>query len=199
MAASSIGDTLFSKTQQRVLGLLFGKPDQSFYLNEMVRLANMGKGTIKRELERMTAAGLLTVTTIGNQHHYQANTASPIYHELLGITRKTFGLSDVIRTALVPLDARIDWAFIYGSIAKEQETAQSDIDLMVVSDTLAYADLMAALLEAEAVLGRPINPSIYTTQQFNDRLLANNAFVTRVMQQPKLWIKGSEDGIGKTG
>ena len=136
MAVSSIGDTLFSKTQQRVLGLLFGKPDQSFYLNEMVRLANMGKGTIKRELERMTAAGLLTVTTIGNQHHYQANIACPIYHELLGITRKTFGLSDVIRTALVPLDASIDRAFIYGSIAKEQATAQSDIDLMVVSDTL---------------------------------------------------------------
>lgn len=199
MNTTSIADALFTKTQQRVLATLFGKPDQSFYLNEIVRLANIGKGTVKRELERMTAAGLLTIKRIGNQNHYQANPDSPIYNELLGITRKTFGIADVIKTALLPLDAQIDQAFIYGSVAKEQDTASSDIDLMVISDTLPYATLMTALIEAEPTVGRPINPTIYTAQQIRDKLHGNNAFITRVLAQPKLWIKGSDDDIGKTG
>lgn len=199
MNTTSIADALFTKTQQRVLATLFGKPDQSFYLNEIVRLANIGKGTVKRELERMTAAGLLTIKRIGNQNHYQANPNCPIYSELLGITRKTFGIADVIKTALLPLDAQIDQAFIYGSVAKEQDTASSDIDLMVISDTLPYATLMTALIEAEPTVGRPINPTIYTVQQIRDKLHGNNAFITRVLAQPKLWIKGSDDDIGKTG
>lgn len=199
MNTTSIADALFTKTQQRVLATLFGKPDQSFYLNEIVRLANIGKGTVKRELERMTAAGLLTIKRIGNQNHYQANPDSPIYSEFLGITRKTFGIADVIKTALLPLDAQIEQAFIYGSVAKEQDTASSDIDLMVISDTLPYATLMTALIEAEPTVGRPINPTIYTAQQIRDKLHGNNAFITRVLAQPKLWIKGSDDDIGKTG
>ncbi|MBU0656016.1 MAG: transcriptional regulator [Gammaproteobacteria bacterium] len=199
MNTTSIADALFTKTQQRVLATLFGKPDQSFYLNEIVRLANIGKGTVKRELERMTAAGLLTIKRIGNQNHYQANPDCPIYSELLGITRKTFGIADVIKAALLPLDAQIDQAFIYGSVAKEQDTASSDIDLMVISDTLPYATLMTALIEAEPTVGRPINPTIYTAQQIRDKLHGNNAFITRVLAQPKLWIKGSDDDIGKTG
>lgn len=199
MNTTSIADALFTKTQQRVLATLFGKPDQSFYLNEIVRLANIGKGTVKRELERMTAAGLLTIKRIGNQNHYQANPDSPIYSELLGITRKTFGIADVIKTALLPLDVQIEQAFIYGSVAKQQDTASSDIDLMVISDTLPYATLMTALIEAEPTVGRPINPTIYTAQQIRDKLHGNNAFITRVLAQPKLWIKGSDDDIGKTG
>ncbi|QTR54268.1 transcriptional regulator [Thiothrix unzii] len=194
MNTTSIADALFTKTQQRVLATLFGKPDQSFYLNEIVRLANIGKGTVKRELERMTAAGLLTIKRIGNQNHYQANPDSPIYSELLGITRKTFGIADVIKTALLPLDAQIEQAFIYGSVAKQQDTASSDIDLMVISDTLPYATLMTALIEAEPTVGRPINPTIYTAQQIRDKLHGNNAFITRVLAQPKLWIKG-ENGV----
>lgn len=194
MNTTSIADALFTKTQQRVLATLFGKPDQSFYLNEIVRLANIGKGTVKRELERMTAAGLLTIKRIGNQNHYQANPNCPIYSELLGITRKTFGIADVIKTALLPLDAQIDQAFIYGSVAKQQDTASSDIDLMVISDTLPYATLMTALIEAEPTVGRPINPTIYTAQQIHDKLHGNNAFITGVLAQPKLWIKG-ENGV----
>lgn len=198
MNATSISDALFTKTQQRVLATLFGKPDQSFYLNEIVRLANIGKGTVKRELERMTAAGLLTIKRIGNQNHYQANPDCPVYSELLGITRKTFGIADVIKTALLPLDTQIEQAFIYGSVAKEQDTASSDIDLMIVSDTLPYATLMAALIKAESTVGGPINPSIYTPQQIRDTLHSNNAFITRVLAQPKLWIKGSDDGISES-
>jgi predicted nucleotidyltransferase len=192
---TTIGDALFTKTQQRVLGLLYGNPDKSFYTNEIVRRAAMGRGTIRRELDRLVSAGLLVVSREGNQHHYRPNPKNPVYHELLGIVRKTFGVSDVIRTALAPVYDQIDLAFIYGSIAKGEETASSDIDLLVITDSLAYADLMTVLTESEQSLGRPINPSIYTAEQIKNKLKQKNAFLTKVMEQPKLWVKGSEDDI----
>ena len=199
MPVTSIGDALFTKTQQKVLGLLYGRPQQSFYLNEIVRWADVGKGTIKRELERMTAAGLLTSKSIGNQTHYQANPVCPVYEEIIGLVRKTFGITDVIRTALLPRLDQIELAFIYGSIAKGTDTAESDIDLLIVSDDLAYAELMATLVDAEQTLGRPINPGIYSRQQFRDKRQAGNAFITKIMQQPRLWIKGEENDIGNVG
>jgi len=94
MALNSIGDALFTKTQQKVLGLLFGKPDKSFYTNEIMRYASIGRGTVSRELDRLVSAGLLTVTKEGNQNHYQANPKCPIYPELLSIARKTLDEKD---------------------------------------------------------------------------------------------------------
>jgi predicted nucleotidyltransferase len=196
---TSLGDALFTKTQQRVLGLLYGRPDKSFYTNEIVRSANMGRGTVKRELEQLVSAGLLVLTREGNQLHYQANPRCPIYNELLGIVKKTFGIADVIRSALLPFDAEIDLAFIYGSVAKGEETATSDIDLMVVSESIAYSELMVELANAEESLGRTINPTIYTMKEMKSKFKKDNAFVVRVMKQPKLWIKGSEDDVRKIG
>lgn len=193
--STSLGGALFTKTQQKVLGLLFGRPEETFYLNEIVRLADVGKGTIKRELEKMQVAGLVTVNRIGNQNHYQANAECPIYDELLSIVRKTFGVADVLKSALAPLDNQIDFAFVYGSIAKGNATAKSDIDLMVITDSLAYADLMATLSEAERSLGRTINPSVYDLAQFKRKWQEGSAFITRVMEQSRLWIKGDEGGI----
>ncbi|MGV7235695.1 MAG: transcriptional regulator, partial [Nitrosomonadaceae bacterium] len=134
MALTSIGDALLTKTQQRVLGLLYGKPDARFYTNEILRFAKMGRGTITRELARLTASGLLVSFREGNQRYYQANSQNPIYKELVSIVRKTFGITDVIRTALAPISEHIILAFIYGSIAKGGDTACSDIDLMVITD-----------------------------------------------------------------
>lgn len=199
MPATTIGDALFTKTQQRVLGLLYGKPGQSFYTNEIVRWADMGRGTIRRELARLVSAGLLVVTREGNQHHYRANPDNPIYQELLGIVRKTFGVADVIQAALAPVYEQMDLAFIYGSVAKREDNASSDIDLLVITDALAYADLMTVLTDAEKSLGRSINPSIYTAEQIREKLEQKNTFLTRVMEQPKIWVKGSEDDIRKFG
>ena len=195
MASRSISDALFTKTQQRVLGLLYGTPDKSFYTNEIVRWADMGRGTVRRELDRLASAGLLRVSSTGNQRHYQANADNPVYSELLGIVRKTFGVADVIREALKPLEGKIGFAFVYGSMARGEDNAESDIDLMVVTDTLSYADLMAVLAEVESTLGRTVNPSVYSGEVFNDRLSSKNAFISRVMEQPKLWIKGVKDDI----
>ncbi len=196
MPATEIGDALFTKTQQRVLGLLYGKPDRSFYTNEIVRWADMGRGTISRELSRLVSAGLLVASREGNQHHYRANPDNPVYRELVGIVRKTFGIADVIRAALAQVDDQVNWAFVYGSIAKGEDSASSDIDLLVVTESLAYTDLMKILADAEQLLDRPINPSIYTIEQIKDKVHERNAFLCRVMEQPKLWVKGSEDDIG---
>ncbi len=197
MSATTIGDALFTKTQQRVLGLLYAKPKQSFYTNEIIRWADMGRGTIRRELDRLFSAGLLMVTRQGNQHYYKANPENPIYNELVDIVRKTFGVVDVVSSALMPVDDQIDLAFIYGSMAKREEVASSDIDLLVITHSLAYTDLMTVLFDAEQSLGRPINPSIYTMEQIKDKLQKKNAFLIRMMEQPKLWVKGSEDDIGE--
>ena len=197
--ASLLGDALFTKTQQRVLGLLFGKPDKTFYLNEIVRLAEVGKGSVNRELGSMLEAGLLTRNRIGNQSHFQANKQCPIFEELSDIVHKTFGIVEVIRHALLPLNGQIDYAFVYGSIAKGEENAGSDIDLMVVTEALTYGDVMNVLIDIEKTIGRPVNPSIYTARQIRDKLNSRNAFITRVLKQDKLWIKGDQDDIKRAG
>ena len=193
MRSHSLGNVLFTKTQQKVLGLLFGRPKRSFYLNEIVSLSRMGKGTITRELERMLAAGIILKQKIGNQNHYRANPECPIYRELLGIVRKTFGVADVVREALDSVLDAVTLAFIYGSIAKAEDTAKSDIDLLLVAEDLAYSEVMELLFETEQSLGRAINPTIYTLAQIMEKARLENAFVTRVFEQPKIWIKEDED------
>jgi len=192
---SQLGDALYTTTQQKVLGLTYTQPEKSFYTKEILRLTGMGVATIKRELDRMVAAGILTLTKIGNQHHYQANPECPIYEELLSIVRKTFGIADVVRNALVPIKDSIAFAFVYGSIAKGTEKAKSDIDLMLIGNKLNYGDVMDLLIPVEGKLGRPVNPSIYTAKQIRDKLKSKNSFISRVLKQDKLWIKGGQDDI----
>ena len=199
MAQLSIGDALFTKTQQRVLGLLFSKPDKSFYTNEIMRWASVGRGTVSRELSRLVDAGLLTASKEGNQIYYRANSLCPVYKELIGIVRKTFGVADGIREALKPLDNRIDLAFIYGSIAKGTDIKSSDIDLMLVGTDLSYGDVVEVLLPLEETLQRSINPSIYEKEDYIAKLNANNTFVLRVLEQPIILIKGDERAIRATG
>ena len=197
-ALPSMADALFPKVRQRVLAVLFGTPDRSFYANEVIALAQSGKGAVQRELAGLSEAGLLTVSRQGNQKHYQANAAAPVFAELRGLVLKTMGLADVLRAALAPLGNEISIAFVFGSIAKQTDTAQSDVDLLVVSDSLGYADLFAALEDATRTLGRTINPAIYTQAEFAARLQGDNAFVHRAMQQPKIWLKGQKTTLFMT-
>ena len=194
-AGTGLSEALFAKTQRRVLGLLFGSPDRSFFANEIVRLAESGIGAVHRELATLEAAGLVTATRVGNQKHYQANRASPIFEELRGIVVKTFGVADVLREALAPLAAKIRVAFIYGSVAKGSDTAASDVDLMVVSDEVSYSDLFALATEAERRLGRKVNPTVYTPAELRQKLAAKSAFATRVLERPKVFVIGSENDL----
>lgn len=193
---ANLSDALFSRTQQRVLGLLFGQPDRSFYATELIGLAGVGSGGVQRELARLAQSGLVTVRPVGNQKHYQANPEAPIYTELCGIVRKTFGMAEPLRIALMPLAANIKCAFVFGSVAKRQDTANSDIDLMVISDTLGYADIFSALEVASTQLGRTVNPTIYSAQELAQRIAHGESFVTRVLAQPKLWLMGGDNDLG---
>lgn len=190
--ATGLADALFAKVQQRVLGVLFGNPGRSFYANEVIGLARSGTGAVQRELARLESAGLVTARRIGKQKHYQANPASPVFPELRALVLKTSGLADLLREALAPVSGRIRAAFVYGSVAKGEDTAASDVDLMVVSEGLTYADLFGALEEASGRLGRKVAPTVYSPKELARRVRQDNAFVTRVLQQPKLWLIGGE-------
>ena len=185
-----------SVAQQRVLAWLFGQPERSFYATELIGLAGAGSGAVQRELARLAQSGLVTARAVGNQKHYQANPEAPIYAELCGIVQKTVGLAEPLREALAPLAARIRAAFVYGSIAGRADTAASDIDLMLISDDLASPDLYAALEALSQRLGRTVNPTIYTPQELARRVKRRDAFATRVLAQPKLWLIGGEDALG---
>lgn len=190
---TSLGDALFSGTQQRVLGLLFGNPGRSYYARELIRLAAGGAGAVQRELERLSESGLVTVRSIGNQRHYQANQTSPVFAELCAVARKTFALADPLREALKPLASRIEAAFVYGSVARREDTATSDVDLMVIADRLSYGELLAALEPLTETIGRRVNPTAMTRREWAKRVSARSAFASRLMTQPKIWLIGNED------
>ncbi len=193
---TGVADALFTKVQQRVLGVLFGNPGRSFFANEIILLAATGTGAVQRELTRLAGAGLVTVKQVGKQKHYQANPASPVFDELRGLVVKTSGIADVLRAAIAPLADRINAAFVYGSVAKGEDTATSDIDLMVLSDSLTYGDVFGALEEAATRLGRRVNPTVYSRQEFAKRIGQGNSFVTRILAQPKVWLIGNEHALG---
>ncbi len=193
--STSLSDALFSTVQQRVLAYLFGQPERSFFATELIKLAGGGSGAVQRELARLAESGLVTVKRVGTQKHYQADPKSPLFAELCSIAQKTVGLAEPLREALAPLAKRITAAFVYGSVAKRSDTAASDIDLMVVSDSLSYADLYAAVEQATASLGRKVNPTVYSRKELARRVKQKNAFVTRVLAQPRIWLIGAESDL----
>jgi predicted nucleotidyltransferase len=195
----NISNALFSKAQQHVLGLLYSQPDKGFYTNEIIRLSKSGTGAVQRELAKLTAVGLVTIKRVGNQKHYQANRANPLFSELRSLVMKTFGLADIIRDAITPIAKHIHIAFIYGSIAKQEDTAASDIDLMVISDTLSYAELFKLLEETEIQLGRKINPTFYSRAEWIKKSKGGNHFVTSLSKQPKIFLIGTEDELAAIG
>lgn len=191
----SLGEALFSKTQRQILGLLFGHSDKSYFAKEIYRLAGVGVGTVHRELDKLTSVGLLTLEHVGNQKHYRANKNSPIYEELRGIVQKTFGLADVLRDTLSAHFDKIELAFIYGSVAKETDRASSDIDVMIISSEMSYSEVLDLFSMAEIRLGRKVNPTIYKAEEFKNKLMSDNNFLKRVVDQPKIFLIGTEDDI----
>jgi predicted nucleotidyltransferase len=192
---SGVADALFTKVQQRVLAILFGNHARSFYANELIALACSGSGAVQRELARLEAAELVTVSRVGNQKHYQANASVPIFRELRGLVLKTSGLVDVLRATLAPLATQIEASFVFRSVAKGKDTAWSDVDLLVISDEVAYAEIFAALEPATKRLQRTVNPTLYSRMDIDKRIRDGNAFVKRVLAQPKLWVIGEERSL----
>ena len=190
-----IQDVLFPRVQQRVLGILFGQPDRKFLGAELIRMINSGTGAVHRQLTTLAASGLVNVTRIGNQKHYQANQDSPVFEELCGLIRKTVGLREPLQHSLEPWKDQIDVAFVYGSIARGTDTARSDIDLMLLGDKLDYIGVYEAIQKAEAILHRKINPNLSTLSEWRKKLNEENPFIANINNQAKLFIYGSENEL----
>ena len=193
-ATSAVASALFTPVQQRVLGLLFGQPERRFQSAELIRLAGSGTGAVHRQLQRLEQAGLVSVSREGNQKYYAARKDAPVFQELHGLVVKTVGIVEPLRAALADVAKEIDLAFVFGSVAKSGERAESDIDLLVVTDELAYADVYTALAAAEGALGRTINPTVFTRAEWRKKRRSRDSFAARITAQPRLFVIGTDDG-----
>jgi predicted nucleotidyltransferase len=191
----SISNALFSKVQQRVLALIFGQPERSFYMSEIVRNVHSGTGAVERELSRLQRSGLVSVERIGNQKHYRANPESPIFAELQSLVIKTVALTEPLRKSLEPCADKIKIAFVYGSVAKGTDTARSDIDLMVIGEELNYSELYTTLLSAENDLARKVNPMFLSPKDWRRKASVKGSFISKINALPKIFVFGSEGDL----
>lgn len=195
----SLSDSLFSKVKQRLLAHFFNHPDQDFHTNEIIRSTHSGTGAVQRELALLVTAGVILVKEVGNQKRYQVNQSSPVYADLRGIIQKTFGLADHLRYALEGFTSQIDIAFIYGSIASHHDSASSDVDLMCIGNKISYTELYEALEKIENEIGRKINPTCYSPEEWTRKLQLENHFLKNVMLKEKIFIIGTQNELEKFG
>lgn len=186
----SLIDALFSSVRKKVLGVLFGNPGRSFFFNEIIALVSSGTGAVQRELERLSDSGLVTISQVGNQKHYQANPDSPIFEELCLLIRKTVGLVEPLKDTLKSCREKLQLALVFGSVAKESENAYSDVDLLIVSDEMTLEDVYVLLSDVEKDLARKINPTIYTKAEFEKRLQSKNSFLMRILKGETVLLFG---------
>jgi hypothetical protein len=196
---TGLADALFPRVQQRVLALLFGQPERSFQSAELIRLAEGGTGAVHRQLARLAEAGLVTVTRHGNQKHYQARRDSPVFPELHGLVVKTVAVVEPLRRALAPVRGEIRAAFVHGSLAAGSDRAGSDLDLIVISDSLRHADLYDLLEPAEREVARPVNPTLFTGAQWRAKAAVADSFAARVAAGPRLFVVGGDDDLAGAG
>ena len=194
-APTALADALFTPVQQRVLGLLFGQPKRRFQSADMIRLVDSGTGATHRVLKRLAGSGLVLESVDGRQKYYQANPDSPVFDELVALIRKTVGLAEPLRDALMPLADRIRAAFIYGSIASGRDRADSDIDLMVIADDLDYPTLFEAVQFAEVQLARSVDCRLMTPSEWQGKRGRADSFVARLHEKPHVFVLGSEDDL----
>jgi uncharacterized protein len=197
-AGSELSAALFGQTRRAILALLYGHPDQSYYLRQLVRSAGLGLGAAQREVKRLSSAGIIRRTVLGHQVFYQANPDCPIFGELKGLMVKTTGVADVLRAALAPLAGRVKVAFIYGSVAKLAQRTGSDVDVMVVGEP-AFGEVVSSLGSAQEALARDINPTVYSPAEFRSKLKAGHHFLTAVIGAERLFLIGDDHELARLG
>jgi predicted nucleotidyltransferase len=198
MGKESTSFALFNKTQQSLLTIFFSHPDELFHTRHLIRLINGSVSSVHKELKDLTFAGILTSTRQGNQVLYQANANSPIYAELKGLIVKTFGVADKLRAVLAPLADRIRIAFIYGSFAKGEFQAQSDVDVLIVGE-VSFEEVVEALYPLQMELSREINSVVYSVDEFCRKLHEGQHFVSSVIKEEKIFLIGDENELGRLG
>jgi uncharacterized protein len=193
-----LADLLFGRTRGAIFALLYGKADQSFYTRQIAREVDGSVGAVQRELENLSKVGLIVRSSVGSQVFYQANRDAPIFREMHALVNKTIGVISVLRSALHPIAKRILVAFVYGSVAREEETAQSDVDLMLVGKA-TLDEVLSRLSTVEKSIGRPINPTVYSLLEFKSKLASGNHFLNVVLKGQKVFLLGDEDELRKVG
>ena len=197
MRTSATIDALFPKTRQAILAATFGEPRRWWYMRELARHLRLTPSSLQRELASLVRAGVLVQKREGKHVYFQAATESPIFQELRGLILKTVGLADVIRDALKPLADRVQWAFVYGSVARSEEHSASDVDLMIIGH-IGLADVSGPLRKAERRLNRAINPTTYTADELTSKVKSNQHFISTVMRSKKLFILGDRREFDRT-
>lgn len=193
---ASVAHHLFGKTRTAVLSALLLRPENALHVRELARITGASAGSLHRELRLLADMGFLLREEAGRQVYYRANPNHPVHEELAKLLRKTAGVVDVLREALDPLADKMELAFVYGSVAAGTERPTSDVDLMVLGK-LSFRDLVLSLTQAQSVLGREVNPTVMTREEFAKMLAANDPFAQSVMKGPKLWVKGGDDELGE--
>jgi len=187
-------ELMFSAYRRQVLGLLLLRPGEALHVREIARLTGVPVGSLHRELRSLAEADLLLREPVGNQVRYRANQNCPIYPELAEIFRKTAGLADLLRQALAPLSERILAAFLFGPIARQAETAHSDVDLFVVG-SVSFTEVLSAVSPLQERLGREVNPVVMTSEQFQTARRKEERFVKRILGEPRLFLMGSDNDL----
>ncbi len=189
-------DALLPKTRQGILAATLAQPEKAWYVSELARRMGVPASSLQRELHDLTEVGILKTHRQGRMVYYQANTDSPVFPDLRGLLLKTAGLVDILTQALKPLAAKIRTAFVYGSIAAGNERSDSDIDLMVVG-RVSPAELALPLRRARELLGREVNPAVYTPAEFDKKKATNVPFLMQVLDKPRLFVLGNDNELGK--
>ena len=191
-----IAGTLFGKARRRILGLLYVRPDEAFYLRQIARLTDLSVGAVQYELAALTEAAVVTREEIGNQVHFQANPVCPVFDDLRRIMEKTTGLADHVRAALAPMaeEGKLAHAFIFGSVASGKQSSTSDVDLMVIGD-VKLREIAPALRPVQDRIAREINPSVYTLDEFTKRVASDDHFIGSVLRGPRITLVGSDDEL----
>ena len=193
---SSLLPSLFGRTRQALLALLYTRADEAHLQEQLIRFAALGRGSVQRELEFLTRAGIVRRSLRGRQVYFQADPDCPIYSELRSLIVKTSGVADVLRVALGPLADRVSAAFIYGSVARGDEKRNSDVDVMVIGE-VSFAETTEALGPAQNTLGREVNPSVYPPAEFRAKLLAKHHFLTSVLKSEKIFLIGDQRELAR--
>ncbi|UCE42249.1 MAG: nucleotidyltransferase domain-containing protein [Candidatus Aminicenantes bacterium] len=188
---NAVLSTLFGKTRRSILALLYSHPDESFYMRQILRTAGIAPGAGQRELNLLTESGIIRRTVSGNQVYYQANPECPIFWELKNIITKTVGIADIIRAQLVPIEERINIALLFGSVVQGKESKDSDIDILIVGD-LTFAETVEKLAPVQKILGREINPTVFSSDEFRDKLKKGHHFLNSVLKSDLIYLIGDE-------
>jgi predicted nucleotidyltransferase len=189
-ATVSVADLLFpAQYRRKALTLLLLRPDEQFHAREIARLTDASPGAMAKELDQLQRTGLLERTAVGNQARYAANRQHPVFPELSALLKKTVGLRDVLSAALIPLADKISVAFVFGSVASATEHAGSDVDIAVIGD-LDFAAVLDALLPAQDVIHREINPKVYSREEWRGKRESGSTFIRELIDKPKIFVIG---------